>query len=56
MVNPNCQVVGVSLNTSAMSDADSLAYCAEVEKRMGLPTVDPFRHGAARLVEGLTGA
>lgn len=53
VVNPKCQVVGVSLNTSAMSDAESLAYCAEVEKRMGLPTVDPFRHGAERLAEAL---
>ncbi|MCQ2002743.1 N-acetyltransferase DgcN [Rhizobium sp. NRK18] len=53
IVNPDCKVVGVSLNTSAMSDAESLAYCAEVEKRMGLPTVDPFRHGAERLAEAL---
>ncbi|MGR6433168.1 N-acetyltransferase DgcN [Rhizobium sp. PAMB 3174] len=53
IVNPDCKVVGISLNTSAMSDAESLAYCAEVEKRMGLPTVDPFRHGAERLVEAL---
>jgi uncharacterized NAD-dependent epimerase/dehydratase family protein len=53
IVNPACQVVGISLNTSAMSDAESLAYCAEVEKRMGLPTVDPFRHGAERLAEAL---
>jgi uncharacterized NAD-dependent epimerase/dehydratase family protein len=53
IVNPTCQVVGISLNTSAMSDAESLAYCAEVEKRMGLPTVDPFRHGAERLAEAL---
>jgi uncharacterized NAD-dependent epimerase/dehydratase family protein len=53
IVNPTCQVVGISLNTSAMSDAESIAYCAEVEKRMGLPTVDPFRHGAERLAEAL---
>lgn len=53
IVNPDCEVVGISLNTSAMSDAESLAYCAEVEKRMGLPTVDPFRHGAERLAEAL---
>jgi uncharacterized NAD-dependent epimerase/dehydratase family protein len=53
IVNPACEVVGISLNTSAMSDAESLAYCAEVEKRMGLPTVDPFRHGAERLAEAL---
>ncbi|MEO1141426.1 MAG: NAD-dependent epimerase/dehydratase family protein, partial [Pseudomonadota bacterium] len=53
IVNPDCKVVGVSLNTSHMSDDDALAYCAEVEERMGLPTVDPFRHGADRLVSAL---
>ncbi len=53
IVNPDCKVVGVSLNTSAMSDEEALAYCNEVEARMGLPTVDPFRHGAERLAEAL---
>ncbi len=53
IVNPDCKVVGVSLNTSHMSDDEALAYCAEVEERMGLPTVDPFRHGADRLVSAL---
>ncbi len=53
MVNPACQVAGISLNTSAMSDDEAKSYCAEVEKRMGLPTIDPFRHGAERLAEAL---
>lgn len=53
IVNPECQAIGISLNTSAMSSEASFAYCAEVEKRMGLPTVDPFRHGAAPLAEAL---
>jgi uncharacterized NAD-dependent epimerase/dehydratase family protein len=26
---------------------------AKVEAEMGLPTVDPFRHGAGRLVDAL---
>jgi len=30
-----------------------LACCAEIEARMGLATVDPFRHGAGRLVDAL---
>ncbi|WP_417694129.1 N-acetyltransferase DgcN [Roseibium sp.] len=53
VVNPNCQVVGVSLNTSSMSDDEALAYCKEVEDRLGLPCVDPFRHGAGRLADAL---
>ncbi|MEM1074838.1 MAG: N-acetyltransferase DgcN [Pseudomonadota bacterium] len=53
VANPGCQVVGVSINTQHMSDADAAAYCEEVEARLGLPTVDPFRHGAERFAEAL---
>jgi uncharacterized NAD-dependent epimerase/dehydratase family protein len=53
VVNPNVQVAGVALNTSAMSDEEALDYCAATEKRLGLPTVDPFRHGAGRLAAAL---
>lgn len=53
--NPNCQVVAVSVNTQHLSEADALVHMAEVEARMGLPTVDPFRQGAARLVDALDG-
>ena len=51
--NPNCNAVGIAVNTADMSDADADAYCAELEAQMSLPTVDPFRHGAARLVDAL---
>ena len=37
----------------ALSDDDAAACCAEIEARMGLPTVDPFRQGADRLVDAL---
>jgi uncharacterized NAD-dependent epimerase/dehydratase family protein len=30
-----------------------LSYLADLEKRMGLPAVDPFRQGAGRLVDAL---
>lgn len=53
MVNPDCKVIGISINTAAMSEADARAYLAEVEARLGLPTVDPFRDGAERLVDAL---
>ena len=53
VANPACKVVGVSVNTAALSEDEALACCAEVEARMGLPTVDPFRHGAGRLVDAL---
>lgn len=51
--NPNCKVVGISVNTQHMSEDEAVAYLAEVEAEMGLPTVDPFRHGAGRLVDAL---
>ena len=53
IVNPACQVVGISLNTAALDDAAAAALCKATEDRMGLPTVDPFRHGADRLVDAL---
>ena len=53
IANPTCQVVGVSVNTQHLSETDALAYLAEVELRMGLPAVDPFRQGAGRLVDAL---
>ncbi len=51
--NPACTVVGVSINTQHMGEDEAKAYCAEVEARLGLPTVDPFRHGADRLADAL---
>ncbi len=53
VANPGCRVVGVSINTQHMGEAEAAAYCAEVEARLGLPTVDPFRHGAERLAEAM---
>ncbi|SFS21857.1 N-acetyltransferase DgcN [Yoonia litorea] len=53
IANPDCQIVGISVNTQHLSEDEALDYLAEVEKRMGLPTVDTFRQGAARLVDAL---
>jgi uncharacterized NAD-dependent epimerase/dehydratase family protein len=55
MVNPGCEVVGVSVNTAGLGAAEAEAHLAETEARMGLPTVDPFRQGAGRLVDALGG-
>lgn len=55
VVNEDCKVVAVSVNTAAMGDAEATAYLAKVEAQMGLPTVDPYRHGAGRLVDALEG-
>jgi uncharacterized NAD-dependent epimerase/dehydratase family protein len=53
IANPACQVVGISINTAAMGEDEALSYLEATEKRMGLPTVDPFRQGAARLADAL---
>lgn len=52
-VNPDCKVVGISINTSALSEDEALACMQSIETRMQLPTIDPFRHGAHRLVDAL---
>ncbi len=53
IVNPDCKIVGVSVNTAALGEDEALSYLEDVEKRMGLPTVDPFRQGAGRLIDAL---
>ena len=53
VANPACQIVGISVNTQHLSDAEFEGYLAEVEARMGMPAVDPFRQGAGRLVDAL---
>ncbi len=53
VANPDCKVAAISVNTQHMSEADALAYLAELEDSMGLPAVDPFRQGAGRLVDAL---
>ncbi|MCL3882231.1 N-acetyltransferase DgcN [Marivita sp. GX14005] len=53
MANPACEVVGISINTQHMSAEDAERYLQEVEARMGLPSVDPFRQGADRLADAL---
>ncbi|SNS89558.1 N-acetyltransferase DgcN [Tropicimonas sediminicola] len=52
-VNPDVQVVGISVNTQHMSDDEANAYLAGLEAEFGLPAVDPFRHGAGKLVDAL---
>ena len=53
VANPACEVVGVTVNTQHMPEAEALAYLAELEASMGLPAVDPFRQGADRLADAL---
>ena len=46
--------VGVALNTSHLEcDEEALLACEAIEQELGLPCVDPVRHGSERLVERL---
>ncbi len=53
IANPAAEVVGISVNTAAMGEDEALTYLEGVEKRMGLPTCDPFRQGAGKLCDAL---
>ncbi|WP_171229026.1 N-acetyltransferase DgcN [Ruegeria sp. HKCCA4008] len=53
VANPDCQVVGVSVNTQHMSEEDATVYLAKIEADMGLPATDPFRFGSGKLVDAL---
>ncbi len=53
VANPDVQVVGISVNTQHMTEADAKAYLAEVEAEMSLPATDPYRFGAGKLVDAL---
>ncbi len=53
LVNPAVRFVGVAVNTAALDEAEAAAYLAGVEEEVGLPCVDPFRHGVAAIVDRL---
>ena len=53
VVNPSCKVTGVSVNTAALDPDKAKQLCKKIEAELGLPTVDPFRDGADRLVAEL---
>jgi len=49
---PRPTTVGVALNTSHIeSDDEALAACQAIEAEVGLPCVDPVRHGCQVLVD-----
>ena len=53
LTNPDIRCIGVSVNTSALSDGEADKLLQELEAKLGLPCVDAFRHGAARLVDAI---
>ncbi|WP_279028939.1 N-acetyltransferase DgcN [Gibbsiella quercinecans] len=55
LTNPKARFVGISVNTAAFSEQDALQLTRDLEKKFGLPVVDPFRQGVGRIVDQLAG-
>ncbi len=53
VTNPNCRVIGVSVNTQSMEKEAAKEYLEGIAKETGLPSVDAFRFGAGPLVDNL---
>lgn len=53
VTNPDVRFIGVSVNTSSLSEDEALRRCKAYEQELGLPVVDPLRHGVERLVANL---
>ncbi|MBA2458298.1 MAG: DUF1611 domain-containing protein [Gemmatimonadales bacterium] len=51
-VHPS-KVIGISLNTYDLSDADARSACAQAERETGLPATDPVRFDAGPLVTAI---
>lgn len=53
LTNPACQAVGVSINSSQMSDAETSEAITEIEQRTGLPCEDPIKHSLSRIADAV---
>ena len=53
VTNPEVRFIGVSVNTSALSEGEALSCCQAYEHQLKMPVVDPLRHGVEPLVANL---
>jgi len=53
LTNPGVRFVGISLNTSSLTQADADALLRDTAQSHGLPCVDPIRTGVAPIIEVL---
>ncbi|RLM18209.1 EBNA-1 nuclear protein [Brenneria alni] len=53
LTNPKARFVGISINSAALNEEEALQLMADIEKKFGLPVVDPFRQGVGRIVDQL---
>jgi uncharacterized NAD-dependent epimerase/dehydratase family protein len=45
--------IGIAVNTFYLKEAEAIAYLEELEKLTGLPTTDPVRFGAGKIVDSI---
>jgi uncharacterized NAD-dependent epimerase/dehydratase family protein len=55
LTNPGAKVIGISLNTSAMTETERAGAIAAASEETGLPACDPIATGTAPLVAALRG-
>jgi uncharacterized NAD-dependent epimerase/dehydratase family protein len=53
LTNPAVRCVGVSINSSALSDSEWRDYQRRVSSELGLPVADPMRGGLSMLADRL---
>lgn len=51
LTNPNSRVVGISFNTSALSETERTRLFDDTERELGLPCFDPMKTSLAAVVE-----
>jgi len=54
--NPEIRCVGVSVNTSSLSEEERAGYLARLRAETGLPCVDPLADGCGDIVDCIAGA
>jgi uncharacterized NAD-dependent epimerase/dehydratase family protein len=53
LTNPAIRCVGLSINSSSLSEADGAEYCRRLSAELGLPVCDPLRTGVDVLAAAL---
>ena len=53
LTNPDCKMLGVSVNTADLSEAGAKRYLLETSDRLGLPCLDVMRGGADGFLDHL---
>ncbi|NRA54492.1 MAG: DUF1611 domain-containing protein [Gammaproteobacteria bacterium] len=54
VTNPQAKVIGISINTSSVSSSEALDICRTIEQELGLPCVDPIRHGVNAIIDQIS--